>query len=59
MPKEKETEDERFNHFTNLFGTMAQQFIALIESNNNLLIENLRLMKENNDLRQNQRPCVI
>lgn len=37
-----------------LFQTMAQQFIMLIESNNKLLIENLRLMKENEGLRKNQ-----
>lgn len=37
----------------NLFKTMAQQFIILIESNNKLLIENLRLMKENSELRKN------
>lgn len=29
-----------------LFETMAQQFLKLIEANNNLLEQNLKLMKE-------------
>jgi hypothetical protein len=46
---------DRENEFTKLrelFEYMAKQFVMLVESNNNLLVENLRLMKENKELRK-------
>ena len=33
-----------------LFSTMAKQFISLIDCNNRLMVENLRLMKELKEL---------
>ena len=35
-----------------LFKTMATQFVSLIDCNNKLMVENLRLMKLNDELRK-------
>lgn len=36
----------------NLLGKMAEQFVMLITNNNLLLAENIRLMRENEELRK-------
>ncbi len=43
----KETEE--------LFKTMATQFVSLIDCNNKLMVENLRLMKLNKELEYGKR----
>jgi hypothetical protein len=58
MPEEK-SKEERINNLVKLFETMAEQFVALIDSNNKLLVENLRLMKENDQLRKESKGYVI
>jgi hypothetical protein len=52
-------EENKMEKITNLLEVMMNQFVAIIESNNNLLVENLRLMKENDDLRKREHPYVI
>lgn len=47
--------EEKVNNLLNTFATIAQQHIAIIDSNNKLLIENLRLMKENEELRRREK----
>jgi len=43
--------EKEFEKLRELFEYMAKQFVMLIENNNNLLLENLRLLKENHELR--------
>ena len=43
-----------YKHTEELFKTMAEQFIKLVESNNFLLQENLRLMKLNDEILKKQ-----
>ena len=43
---------EEFGKLRELFEYMAKQFVFLIENNNNLLSENLRLWKETRVLRK-------
>jgi regulator of replication initiation timing len=47
--------EEKVNNLLNTFSTIAQQHIALIDSNNKLLVENMRLMKENDELRRREK----
>ena len=44
---------DRIEKLEELLKTMAEQFVILITNNNKLLEENLRLMKENEELKNN------
>ena len=46
---------KEFEKLKELFEYMAKQFVMIIESNNNLLVENLRLMKLNDELQNGKR----
>jgi 3-phosphoglycerate kinase len=54
-----EKEQDNIEKITKLLEVMMKQFVAIIEANNNLLVENLRLMKENDELRKRERPYFI
>lgn len=47
--------EERIEKLENLLKIYTEQFVMLIDSNNKLLVENLRLMKENEELRKNEK----
>ena len=51
--KNKKMAEERIEKLESLLKLMAEQMIKVFESNNFLLVENLRLMKENEELRKN------
>lgn len=46
--------EERIEKLENLLKLIAEQMIEVFKSNNSLLVENLRLMKENEELRKNE-----